>query len=294
MLAENRPRMQRAAQHRRAALRPVCRHDVSRRVTFSDSPSRKKFCILKIEKSISLSEKLIASIDRRVAPRPAPRRNPHMTQPNEPSAALPAGLKLQSPLTPEQARVLTEEALAFIADLHRTFNPRRQELLAARDIRAASTPAAPDFLRASPHTPGRLAGRAARSRPERPAGGDHRAGGPQDGHQRPELRRQGFMADFEDASTPPGRTVAGQHNLPTRSARTISWSRAASLPAERATAVLMVRPRGWHLPEKHVSVDGETMSGTSSTSGCTSSTMPKNCYRAATAPTSTCRRWSHI
>jgi len=72
-----------------------------------------------------------------------------------------------------------------------------------------------------------------------------------------------FMADFEDASSPTwDNCLAGQINLRDAVRRTISLEQnGKSYRLNDRTAVLLVRPRGWHLPEKHVTVDGETMSG---------------------------------
>ena len=74
-----------------------------------------------------------------------------------------------------------------------------------------------------------------------------------------------FMADFEDATSPTwSNLVEGQINLKDRWANAIDFTdettgKAYALKAN--PAVLLVRPRGWHLPERHVTVDGEPMSG---------------------------------
>ncbi len=72
-----------------------------------------------------------------------------------------------------------------------------------------------------------------------------------------------FMADFEDASSPSwSNMVSGQQNLMDAVRRTITLEQGGkSYKLNDQTATLVVRPRGWHLPEKHVSVDGEVMSG---------------------------------
>src|SRR5205807_1983344 len=76
---------------------------------------------------------------------------------------------------------------------------------------------------------------------------------------------QAFMADFEDACSPTwGNVIRGQANLKDAVRRTISYEDEATgrvyRLAER-TATLIVRPRGWHLPEKHLAVNGDTLSG---------------------------------
>ncbi len=114
-----------------------------------------------------------------------------MTQPN----ALPDGLKLASSLTDEQAAVLTPEALAFVAELQRRFNPRRLELLAAREERQARLDAGekPDFLAETESVRGgdwKVV--PPKADLNRPPGGDHRPGGPQDDHQRAQFRRKGL------------------------------------------------------------------------------------------------------
>jgi len=74
-----------------------------------------------------------------------------------------------------------------------------------------------------------------------------------------------FMADFEDACAPSWENlIAGQVNLADAVRRRLSYTdpvsgRAYTLNDRLAT--LIVRPRGWHLPEKHVQVDGQTVSG---------------------------------
>jgi malate synthase len=79
-----------------------------------------------------------------------------------------------------------------------------------------------------------------------------------------------FMADFEDATTPTWENlIEGQKNLYDAVRRTISFKQPAKKPGEAEktyalkdqTAVLFVRPRGWHLPEKHIRVDGQTVPG---------------------------------
>src|SRR6202012_959743 len=74
-----------------------------------------------------------------------------------------------------------------------------------------------------------------------------------------------FMADFEDASSPVfANMIEGQINLKDRWAGKIDFTDSSSGKAYKLAAkpaVLMVRPRGWHLPERHLTVDGEPMSG---------------------------------
>ncbi len=179
---------------------------------------------------------------------------------------LPAGLTLSAPVTSEQAGVLTPEALAFVADLHRRFNSRRLELLAAREARQLrlDTGEKPDFLPETAHI------RAGDWKVVAPKAdlNDRRVEitGPVDRKMIINALNSGakvFMADFEDASSPSwANMVAGQQNLADAVRRTIALEQGGkSYRLNEQTATLLVRPRGWHLPEKHMTVDGEIVSG---------------------------------
>src|SRR5438876_4866180 len=163
-------------------------------------------------------------------------------------------------------RILTPEALAFVADLHYEFNPGRLELLAARAERQDRITAGelPDFLeetraiRADPDW---------RVAPPPPDLRDRRVEitGPVDRKMVINVLNSGakmFMADFEDSNSPTWRNcVEGQANLIDAVDRTISLDtgeKQYALQAEIAT--LLVRPRGWHLHEAHLRVDGEPVS----------------------------------
>ncbi|AZI44764.1 malate synthase A (plasmid) [Deinococcus psychrotolerans] len=189
-----------------------------------------------------------------------------MTQPNSAQPALPSGLKLAAALTEAHAKVLTPAALEFVVELHRRFNPRRLELLLAREERQARLDAGekPDFLAET---------KSVREGdwkvvPPKADLTDRRVEitGPVDRKMVINALNSGakvFMADFEDASSPSwDNMVMGQQNLADAVRRTITFEQGAkSYQLNDQTATLLVRPRGWHLPEKHVSVDGETMSG---------------------------------
>jgi malate synthase len=163
-------------------------------------------------------------------------------------------------------RVLTDEALAFVAGLHRDFNPERTRLLAARGERMVRLEAGelPDFL---PNTASVRDDRDWRVA-ETPADLQDRRveiTGPVDRKMVINALNSGarvFMADFEDANSPTWQNcVEGQANLIDAVDRTISLDtgeRTYSLDEE--TATLLVRPRGWHLHEKHVLVDGAPIS----------------------------------
>jgi len=168
--------------------------------------------------------------------------------------------------TPSLEKILTPAALAFVADLHRTFNPTRQALLARRETRQAELDqgAVPDFL---PDTA------------EIRTGDWQVASTPVDLQKRwveitgPVTRKMMinafncganlFMADFEDALSPTWENVIeGQQNLIEAVRRTLSLDTGAKqYQLNDEIATLMVRPRGWHLVEKNVLVDGLPISG---------------------------------
>ncbi len=165
-----------------------------------------------------------------------------------------------------EALVLTPDALAFVADLVRTFRPRVKELLAARAERQKRFDAGerPDFL---PQTKDVREGRWTCA-PVPDVLLDRRVEitGPIDRKMIINALNSGanvFMADCEDATTPTWTNlIEGQKNLFDAVRRTISFEQGEKKYAlADKTAVLFVRPRGWHLPEKHVLVDGEIAPG---------------------------------
>jgi malate synthase len=164
------------------------------------------------------------------------------------------------------AEILTPEALAFVAELHRRFDPERERLLAARVERQQRLDAGerPDFLGET---------REVRQGDWRVAPAplelqDRRVEitGPVDRKMVINALNSGarvFMADFEDANSPTWRNnVEGQVNLRDANARTISLDTGEkTYELGESPAVLLVRPRGWHLVEGHVHVDGKPVSG---------------------------------
>jgi malate synthase len=179
-----------------------------------------------------------------------------------------AGVAVLGPQGPRFDEILTPAALAFLAALHRSFDARRRELLDKRVARQKRFDAGetPDFLAET---------RAVRD-------GDWRVApipadlldrrveitGPVDRKMIVNALNSGakvFMADFEDATSPVyANMVEGQLNLRDRWAGRIDFTDAGNGKTYKLganPAVLMVRPRGWHLPESHVTVDGEEMSG---------------------------------
>jgi malate synthase len=181
---------------------------------------------------------------------------------------LPEGVSIGGVVSLDFEKVLTKEAVAFVADLQRRFNLRREELLAARVERQKRLDAGekPDFLadtvniRESDWTVAPLPQDILDRRVE--------ITGPVDRKMIINALNCGanvFMADFEDASTPTwANMVDGQFNLASAVHREIDYTDPQTGREYRLndqTAVLFVRPRGWHLPEKHMTVDGVPMSG---------------------------------
>ncbi len=165
------------------------------------------------------------------------------------------------------AAVLSPEALNFLGDLQRSFGRTRRELLQRRTARHAELAAGGtlDFL---PETQ-RI--RDADWRVAQPASGlvDRRVEitGPTERKMLINALNSGakvFMADFEDSNAPTwANLVQGQQNLIDAIDRTIGFTspEGKQYRLNDQVAVLVVRPRGWHLDEKHVRVDGEPMSG---------------------------------
>ncbi|CAN5498149.1 malate synthase A [soil metagenome] len=179
----------------------------------------------------------------------------------------PAGLQITVAVTPEQQQVLTPEALGLVAHLHRTFNAKRLELLARRVEIAAELDAGKklDFLpetrqvRESQWTIAPLPDDLKCRRVE--------ITGPVERKMVINALNSGadsYMTDFEDSNTPNwSNQITGQQNLVDAIRRTISLTNEAGkqYKLNDKTATLVVRPRGWHLDEKHVLVDGERVSG---------------------------------
>jgi malate synthase len=162
--------------------------------------------------------------------------------------------------------ILSADALAFVAELHRRFDATRRSVLTARVERQSRIDAGelPDFL---PET------REVRESDWRVAPvpadlQDRRVEitGPVDRKMVINALNSGarcFMADFEDANSPTWRNnLDGQANLIDAIERTIELDTGEkSYSLGNDPAVLLVRPRGWHLPERHLVVDGEPISG---------------------------------
>ncbi len=179
----------------------------------------------------------------------------------------PAGLTISAPLQAGFDQILSPEALEFLVVLCRQFEPRRQDLLNLRKLRQAEFDQGirPDFhaetaaIRqgdwvVSPY-PADLKDRRVEIT------------GPTDRKMVINALNSGanvFMADFEDSTTPTWEnSVQGQINIRDAVNRTIQFTspEGKSYHLGAKPAVLMVRPRGWHLNEKHVLLDGQPISG---------------------------------
>ncbi|MCZ7457113.1 malate synthase A [Streptomyces sp. WMMC940] len=172
---------------------------------------------------------------------------------------------------PRQEEVLTDAALAFVAELHRRFTPRRDELLARRAERRAeiARTSTLDFL---PETARIREDEDWKVAPAPAALDDRRVEitGPTDRKMTINALNSGakvWLADFEDASAPTWENVVlGQLNLIDAYERRIDFTDPRSgksyalRPAEELATVVM-RPRGWHLDERHVLVDGRPVPG---------------------------------
>jgi malate synthase len=164
------------------------------------------------------------------------------------------------------AQVLTAEALEFVAKLHRRFEPRRQELLARRVARQREFDAGklPEFLPETKKV--RDADWRVAAQPEDLLDRRVEITGPTDRKMVINALNSGastFMADFEDANCPTWHNMLdGQINLRDAVHGTISLQQnGKQYRLNERTAVLIPRPRGWHLDEKHVLVDGAPVSG---------------------------------
>lgn len=178
----------------------------------------------------------------------------------------PDGVTISGPLLPTFDQILTPEALTFVACLEREFGARRRALLARRQERQAEIDAGqmPDFL---PETAD-IRHSAWTVAPIPPDLLDRRVEitGPVDRKMIINALNSGasvYMADFEDSHSPTwAATIEGQINLRDAVAGTITFTNPDGKFYElgEQLATLMVRPRGWHLEEKHVQVDGRPIS----------------------------------
>ncbi|MFJ6888830.1 malate synthase A [Streptomyces californicus] len=172
---------------------------------------------------------------------------------------------------PRQEEVLTDAALAFVAELHRQFTPRRNELLARRGERRAEI-ARTSTLDYLPETAAVRADDSWKVAPAPAALSDRRVEitGPTDRKMTINALNSGakvWLADFEDASAPTWENVVlGQLNLTDAYERRIDFTdpksgKSYALKAADELATVVMRPRGWHLEERHLQLDGVSVPG---------------------------------
>lgn len=183
-----------------------------------------------------------------------------------PQGSLPKGVQITAPISAEFGGILSHEALTLVANLHRAFEARRQSLLAARAARQREFDRGllPDFL---PETKSlREADWTVSPQPADLQDRRVEITGPTDRKMVINALNCGastFMADFEDANCPTWENmIDGQINLRDANLRTISLEQNGKhYRLNENTAVLIPRPRGWHLDEKHVLIDGQPVAG---------------------------------
>lgn len=180
---------------------------------------------------------------------------------------LPQGVQITVPMAADFSQILTHDALELVAKLHRSFEPRRQQLLAARTQRQQRIDAGemPDFLPETKHI----------------REGDWKIAPPPKALERRRTEITGpveakmiinafnsgadsYMADFEDSNSPKwDNQIQGQINLykAIRHELTFKNDAGKEYKLNDKIATLQIRPRGWHLDEKHVLVDGQRVSG---------------------------------
>ena len=179
---------------------------------------------------------------------------------------IPNGLSISGKMSPAFAEVLTHGALTFFVKLARKFEPTRQSLLAARAARQKEFDAGtlPDFLAETKHIRDGnwLVAKVPADIQDRRV----EITGPTDRKMVINALNCGastFMADFEDANCPTWENmIEGQINLRDANLRTITLDQNGKrYKLNDEPAVLFPRPRGWHLDEKHVTLDGKIVSG---------------------------------
>jgi malate synthase len=173
-------------------------------------------------------------------------------------------IQITGSLTPSVDKILTPEAQSFLAQLHHQFNPERKKLLERRKERQAKIDAGenPTFPNNSIRTSDWQVASTPRDLQQRWV----EITGPTDRKMLINALNSGadiFMADFEDANSPTwSNNIEGQQNLIEAIAGTLSFEspEGKQYKLNEQRAVLMVRPRGWHLEEKHFLVDNEPIS----------------------------------
>ena len=179
---------------------------------------------------------------------------------------LPSGMEIKAPIKLEYEKVLTPEALSLVAKLSRMFEPRRQELLLARINRSKRLDDGelPDFLPETKHI--REGNWSIAPLPKSLLCRRVEITGPVERKMVINALNSGadtYMTDFEDSNTPSwDNQITGQINLQDAVRKTINIEQnGKTYKLNDKVATLIVRPRGLHLDEKHVLIDGKRISG---------------------------------
>lgn len=176
------------------------------------------------------------------------------------------GVEVKAPINPSYKKILSQDALQFIAVLHRQFNKRREQLLQQRETRqkAIDEGRLPDFLTETQNV--RQSDWKVAPLPNCLQDRRVEITGPVERKMIINALNSGarvFMADFEDSTSPTWKNIIeGQLNLFDAVRREIDFETpdGKRYALNDEVAVLKVRPRGWHLTEKHIIVDGQPVS----------------------------------
>lgn len=179
---------------------------------------------------------------------------------------LPDGIKILAPIEKQYSHILTYEALSLLVDLHRAFEPIRQNLLHIRKTRSQALQAGQivDFLDETKHI--RAADWRIAPLPADLLCRRVEITGPVERKMVINALNSGadsYMSDFEDSNTPTwSNQLQGQVNLYDAVRHNITLDQAGKVyKLNPKIATLLVRPRGWHLDEKHLQIDGQPVSG---------------------------------
>ena len=223
----------------------------------------------KTKKKRAAARKTVARKRKASKPRAAVRKVKSRSAAKPAAAKVPPGVAVRGRMGAGYAEILTHDALTFLAALHRRFDGQRRELLDARAVRQKRFDAGelPDFPSETRHIREDDNWRVA---PIPADLTDRRVEitGPVDRKMVVNALNSGathYMADFEDANSPTwANNVEGQINLKDYWAGKIAFTDSRTKKRYAVgprPAVLIVRPRGWHLPEAHLTVDGEPVAG---------------------------------
>jgi malate synthase len=249
---------------RRKAARPA---KAAKAAKTAKSRVKRKAPVRAMRRPLASAGRRLKSAARRARPRVVARRG-RMPKPSL-GAPRVTGVTIKGKIGPRYREILSPPALRFLADLHRAFEGARERLLAARAEQQERYDAGelPDFRAETSETRQDPLWRVNTIPPDLE---DRRVEitGPVDRKMIINALNSGanvYMADFEDANSPTwSNNVEGQINLKDRWAGKLDFTDPETRKAYALSdkpAVLILRPRGWHLTEDHLTVDGEPISG---------------------------------